>query len=443
MKNSSIRFVLMLLLVCFLACEDDGNTVPLDGLATTFEIISASPDHTVLKNLLEESGLDEVLNAGTYTVFAPVDAAFQNLDLSNLSEAELSNLLLYHVLQGNATSINLSNRYFDTEAKVLIDDEEFKLSLLVTLSNAIFINGTSEVITQDVEASNGTIHMVNEVLTIPSLKEMIGFDPNLNSLEAALTTEGQPDYMSQLSISATSSPAPFTVLVPTNAAFDTALSLLGVENLEQIESDLLTQVLNLHVLTEVQLRNGDFSEQGLETLGGTVAYNAENNQLIDANDRLIDFSIVNVQATNGVMHVIQDVILIETELQDPVDTTNQVSFTLDNEGSTAYFVTEINGNEEVTMMNENNATWILTVGTRYTITVVNAANHPLELRDENNEALLSQSEAIEGLFEADTNVNFQVEGNQISFTLTPGLAGLLTSYACSIHPSMAGEININ
>jgi hypothetical protein len=218
------------------------------------------------------------------------------------------------------------------------------------------------------------------------------------------------------------------------------LGLFNLDDIAEMEAATLTETLNLHLILNTNLREIDFTEEFIETLGGTLNYDIENNLIVDDNGREIQFTIRNAQATNGVLHVLESVILPETDFPDPV-VINEVNFSLDNEGTSAYFVTAINGNEVVTPLDENNSTWTLTVGTRYNINVINAENHPLEIRNIDNEVLLSQ--ATEGSFEADSEVEFSNTENVISFILTPSLADEISSYFCSNHPTMNGSILVN
>lgn len=444
LQKRTLKFSFILLLILCISCDqDDSNTQPILGLPTTFEVISQSEDHIILSNLLEEHGLDEILNEGTYTIFAPDDTAFANVDTSSLTEAEVTNLLLYHVIQGNATTANLSNTYLNTQAKINIEENESQLSVLINNAESIFLNGNAQIIEPDIEASNGTIHVIDQVVGLPKLSTFVNNDPNLAFLLAAISQENQPNYLETLSTHLEDDPAPITLFAPSNEAFTNALSLLGLENLEEIETATLTEIINFHLVTNTNLREIDFTEDSIETLAGNIVYDTENNLIIDDNGRQIEWITRDVQTLNGVLHVVDDVILPESDLQEPVEPVNEVNFTLDNEVNIAYFVTEIDGNEEVTTLSENNSTWTFTIGTRYTINVVNAGTHPLEIRSETNETLLAQSEELEGLFEGDTNVDFSVSGTTFSFTFTQGLANEINSYSCSNHPEMNGVIEVN
>ncbi|MBN2329131.1 MAG: fasciclin domain-containing protein [Candidatus Omnitrophica bacterium] len=127
------------------------------GDMTIAEIAASDPNFSILVSALQQTGLDEVLNGkGQYTVFAPLNSAFEGVDLSGLSEEELKNILLYHVAHGrrysqsivNAEQIRMLNGDF-TEVN-LADDGLYIDSALVK--------------TPDISASNGVIHVIGGLL---------------------------------------------------------------------------------------------------------------------------------------------------------------------------------------------------------------------------------------------------------------------------------------
>ncbi|WKK73495.1 hypothetical protein QYS49_16135 [Marivirga salinae] len=137
----------------------------------------------------------------------------------------------------------------------------------------------------------------------------------------------------------------------------------------------------------------------------------------------------------------------EEDVDDLVDddddnSVNIVEMTIGNSGASAYFVSETNGDEDVTTLNEDNSTWGLTVGTRYELTVTGASSHPFALRDSENNILLSMN-SVEGSFEGDSDVDFQNDGTSFSFTLTQTLADELDNYVCTLHLGMTGNITVN
>ncbi|EMY80969.1 lipofasciclin repeats [Psychroflexus gondwanensis ACAM 44] len=427
------RLILIAIVAVLLsACYEDDAAAPIANDPTTFEIISESPDHTILEDLLLSFGLDEDLNSGLFTVFAPTDAAFGNIDTSSLTDSQVKNILLNHVVQGAAESSSLFSTYLNTLAVESLSGAENNLSLYVNVGTDITLNGQSVVTGPDNLASNGVVHIVNEVITIPNVTSFATADPTFGILVEALTLDGQPDFVATLS--SFEAPAPFTVFAPTNDAFVTALTELGVESLTDIAPSVLTSVLNTHVIANANITSAELESGTVETLGETFELDAENATITDQNGRTISIILTDVQAGNGVVHVVSSVILPDLNL-DPL-----VQMTVDNDGAQAYFVSNIIGNENVTPLNTNNSPWTLTEGTRYKLTITGANSHPFELRNGNGDALLSQSN--DGSFEGDSAVNFQTEGQQFDFTVTPELAAELNQYFCTIHSGMNGTVSV-
>jgi len=427
------RLILIAIVAVLLsACYEDDAAAPIANDPTTFEIISESPDHAILEDLLLSFGLDEDLNSGLFTVFAPTDAAFGNIDTSSLTDSQVKNILLNHVVQGAAESSSLFSTYLNTLAVESLSGAENNLSLYVNVGTEITLNGQSVVTDPDNLASNGVVHIVNEVITIPNVTTFATADPTFGILVEALTLDGQPDFVATLS--SFEAPAPFTVFAPTNDAFVTALTELGVESLTDIAPSVLTSILNTHVIANANITSAELESGTVETLGETFELDAENATITDQNGRTISIILTDVQAGNGVIHVVRSVILPDLNL-DPL-----VQMTVDNDGAQAYFVSNIIGNENVTPLNTNNSPWTLTEGTRYKLTITGANSHPFELRNGNGDALLSQSN--EGSFEGDSAVNFQTEGQQFDFTVTPELAAELNQYFCTIHSGMNGTVSV-
>jgi uncharacterized surface protein with fasciclin (FAS1) repeats len=126
----------------------------------------AAGKFTTLAKLLKRAGLVSALEQpGPYTVFAPTDAAFKKLPKRTLrtllaSKAKLKAVLLYHVVSGKVTSTDVAML---KSAKTL----NGKSVRIRTSAGNVFVN-TSKVVTADVMATNGVIHVVNRVLIPPA-----------------------------------------------------------------------------------------------------------------------------------------------------------------------------------------------------------------------------------------------------------------------------------
>jgi uncharacterized surface protein with fasciclin (FAS1) repeats len=262
--------------------------------------------NTTFTDLLSDDATD-------FTVFAPLNSAFTAFE--NPNGNELANILSNHVIVGAAAfSTGLSNSYVSTAATNADGDN---LSLYINTDNGVTLNGNSEVAAADIVATNGVIHAVNAVIDIPTVVTFAVADPNFSTLVTALTeltpatdfagilsrTEGGNTDMIDPS---------FTVFAPTNAAFD-ALA-------EIPEEGVLTQVLLHHVVAGANVRSGDLTDGIMAgTLEGddiTINLPGTGDNIADVTDGSgvndIGIVAVDVQAGNGVIHVLNKVMIPNT-----------------------------------------------------------------------------------------------------------------------------------
>jgi uncharacterized surface protein with fasciclin (FAS1) repeats len=178
MKRTFLLVAAMLALVVGVAaCGGGGNdstdaesTAQGDAMATTNEnivaVAQATPDLSILVEAVSAAGLVETLEEpGPYTVFAPTNAAFEALGstldtlLEPANKAELAEILTYHVVPGELTSSALS------DGQMLETVQGGSLEVKIT-DGDVTVNGAT-VATPDVEASNGVVHVIDEVLIPP------------------------------------------------------------------------------------------------------------------------------------------------------------------------------------------------------------------------------------------------------------------------------------
>ena len=115
--------------------------------------------------------------------------------------------------------------------------------MYIDTTNGVVINNQSSVIATDTDADNGVLHEVDTVIDLPTIATFAVIDPSLDSLEAALTDEGNTTFTDLFS----DATLDFTVFAPTNDAFTT---FLDGATLDDIDNDVLAQVLSNHVLPE-------------------------------------------------------------------------------------------------------------------------------------------------------------------------------------------------
>jgi uncharacterized surface protein with fasciclin (FAS1) repeats len=146
--------------------EDGGGalaTVEPTPTQTIAEIVSETTDLSTLFNLLKSDGLEGVLNTlsgdGPFTLFAPSDSAFvaffTELMLSedSIPAEELSNILSYHAVAGKITSSDLK-----TGVILALNDDPITVDVG---STSVTLNGDTVIVSVDIMASNGVIHMID------------------------------------------------------------------------------------------------------------------------------------------------------------------------------------------------------------------------------------------------------------------------------------------
>jgi len=299
--------------------SDDDNTPVVEVTPTIVEAAIDTPELSILVEALQaaDGDLVDVLNAGEYTVLAPTNDAFTAFlsangfnSLSDVPTDVLSNILLNHVITGTVMSTDLvsaGSGYTKTNATNADGD---LLDLYFATASGVTFNGVSSVSAADVEASNGVVHIVDAVIGLPTVVTFAVADPTFETLVAALTrADHTTDYVATLS--AATAPSPFTVFAPTNEAFGALLIETNIPTLGDIPLDLLESTLNTHVIGFLNARAEDLmQDQVLATLGSSLTVSlTDGPQLIDENGRVANIIVTNVQAYNGVVHVIDKVVL--------------------------------------------------------------------------------------------------------------------------------------
>ena len=128
----------------------------------------AAGQFKTLVSLVKQAGLAGALSApGPLTVFAPTDAAFAKVPKATLAalgkdKALLKSVLLYHVAKGKLTAAKV------VKLKSVKTLQGGVLAIRVT-GGKVFV-GKAQVVTPDVMASNGVIHVINSVLIPPATK---------------------------------------------------------------------------------------------------------------------------------------------------------------------------------------------------------------------------------------------------------------------------------
>ena len=319
LKLSKLTFLLFVGFSIQSCSDDDDDVTTPTGPSNIVEIAMDTPDLSNLVAALSvaDGNLVDVLSGGEFTVLAPTNEAFETflaangfMSLSEVPTDVLSNILLNHVISGTINSTNLvdaGSGYSPTNASNMDGDN---LSLYFDTSSGVTFNGISSVVAADIVASNGIVHVVDEVIGLPTVVTFAVSNPAFSTLVAAMTTEGlSVDIVSILSSS--DEPSPFTVFAPTNDAFGSLLAELGLNALGDIPVDILEATLGTHVAPEANVRSTDLVDgMSVNTISSTITVSlSDGAKLIDSNGRESNIVAVDIQAYNGVVHVIDNVLL--------------------------------------------------------------------------------------------------------------------------------------
>ena len=342
---------------------------------TVYDIVSNSTDHTTLKTAVDACSLDGVLSGpGPFTLFAPTDAAFNLLPAGTVTALlndipQLTDILLHHVVADSVMSTMLTNGQIVT---TLLGTD-----VTVTINaNGVFIDN-AQVTVADLVADNGVVHVIDAVLLPPKdckgitngtamvdtcgtchqayiynfITHQVVFVDNANILVAGVDYDPStdivvfpndvnnpywndcPNMVYDIVSNSTdhttlktavdacsldgvlSGPGPFTLFAPTDAAFN----LLPAGTVTALLNDIpqLTNILKHHVVADSVMSTMLTNGQIVTTLFGTDV-----TVTINANGVFIDnaqVTVADLVADNGVVHVIDAVLLPPTPLNTVYD----------------------------------------------------------------------------------------------------------------------------
>ena len=276
------------------------NTENSDGASDIVDTAVAAGSFKTLVAALRAAGLVETLKgAGPFTVFAPTDEAFASLPegtveslLKAENRAKLKSILTYHVVSGQVSAAQA--------AELPKADTVQGASILISTKNGMVRVAGANVVKADIFASNGIIHVIDAVLLPKDIVETAEAAGQFETLLAAAKAASLVDALK--------GKGPLTLFAPTDAAFGdlpegTVEDLLLPENLDRLQA-----ILKYHVVA------GDVS------LGGFLSKSLQGGQLDirpGGSTRVNEAKVVlaDVRASNGIVHIIDRVLL--PELPEP------------------------------------------------------------------------------------------------------------------------------
>ena len=387
-KIAFLALTFLFLLVCSCSNDDNGEVRPQSDTEKTTDndmdsssdnrtggegeipnIVELAQSQSELSNLvaaldLANAGLVESLSGeGPFTVFAPTNNAFEEL-LNNLDDfddfddfdeddekALLAEILKYHVIVGNAIS---SGGFSNGMTLTTLQEED----LMVTIDSAVLVADKTDtpatVTGPDNEASNGVVHLIDKILLPdailellfpkPSIPELIQETEELSLLLEAMEKTGLSDSLSE--------EGPFTIFAPSNDAIQGLFDLLGQgfadfdDFDETIEILILQNLLKYHVVAGKVLST-DLQAGNVPTLLDDeileIVASGDTFTIGDATDEDANLTSTDNEASNGVVHIVDKVLIPQFV----------VDFLEDNQGQVLKNISElVKASEEFSLLEE-------------------------------------------------------------------------------------------
>ncbi len=314
---------------------------PEPELKTITELVVENPDFSTLEAAVIAAELATTLSgAGPFTVFAPTNAAFDKLPAGALDalladKDALTDLLTYHVVSGRVNAATVVT----LDKATALNEEDITIEVV---DGEVILNGTVKVTATDIEASNGIIHVIDAVLMPPkTIAETVIASADFDTLEAALVAAELVGVLDGA--------GPFTVFAPTDAAF----SLLPAGTLDTLLADktALADVLLNHVYSGRLLAADVVEEDFLVMENGAVApITTDGGAKIGG----VAISVTDVETKNGIIHIIDAVIIPPPTITEIV-VSNAAFSTLESAVVAASLASTLDGDVLFTVFAPNDA----------------------------------------------------------------------------------------
>ena len=348
-SNGVVHVIDAVLLPPSMTAEEAMEEEMMEEPKTIAEIAVEAGSFNTLVAALDAAGLvDTFAGEGDLTVFAPTDDAFAALPEGTVEslledpEGALTQILTYHVVEGTV----LAETVVGLDSATTLQGEDVSIAVV---DGGVVLNDAINVVTTDIKASNGVIHVIDAVLLPPSIaggeeameeEEMMEESKTIaeiaveagtfNTLVAALDAAGLVDTFA--------GEGDFTVFAPTDDAF-AALPEGTVESLLEDPEGALTQILTYHVVEGSVLAEAVVELDSATTLQGEDISIAVVDDGVVLNDAVMVVT-TDIQASNGVIHVI-DAVLLPPSIAGGEEAMEEEAMDSSDEGEESKTIAEI------------------------------------------------------------------------------------------------------
>uniref|UniRef100_A0A671PD15 Periostin-like n=1 Tax=Sinocyclocheilus anshuiensis TaxID=1608454 RepID=A0A671PD15_9TELE len=276
---------------------------PIDTVYGTLNLVQAK----ITQRYSDQSKLREELDgAGSYTMFAPSDDVWEELDpaskaaLVSSGNTELYNALHYHMVNKRLLTKDLKN---DMTLKSMYNKQGLYIN---HYSNGVVTVNCARIIHANQVATNGVVHVIDRIISIISqtIKDVIETNDDLASLNTVALRSGLQGQLGE--------PGHYTLFAPTNEAFEK----LDSDVLERLmsETTVLQALLKYHLLNSVQCSEAIMVGSVYGTLeGSNIEIGCDGESLtVNGIKMVLKKDIVT---SNGVIHLINQVLMPDSAKQ--------------------------------------------------------------------------------------------------------------------------------
>jgi uncharacterized surface protein with fasciclin (FAS1) repeats len=306
---TKIPLLILLISALFIKCDKEDN--PTSTLDTLDETIAKDAELSVFKAAIAQAKLETFTKGpGPFTIFAPTDAALADAGITMATLPAIDSITLTAFVLNHFQ--NIARTSFE-----IPEGPNGPMGSIAGFSNfsyqdkandKIFVSGAN-IIARDIKCSNGIIHKINKVLLPPVLSTIatLTANPNYSLMVQAITKAGLTNTFSP------AASAPVTIFALSNATMTAngydAATIAGLANPSPALT-ALTNILKYHVIP-TRNYSTDLKAGNLKTANGaSVVVSINNGVFIKGVSNATAFKLapVDIPASNGVIHVIADML---------------------------------------------------------------------------------------------------------------------------------------
>ena len=289
---------------------------------TILDIAAGNPDFSILVKAVQFAGFERVLGGKKHiTAFAPTNKAFEDLlaalgispdDLfQDANKGLVQDILAYHITRGDQFAADV---LASVKFKMLVKEYAYiRVQQEPQIGNSKY--GFANITGVDIKASNGVVHVLDKVIVPrkidlpianPSILEIAAGNPDFSTLVAAVKFAGFESVLADMDQK--------TVFAPTNDAFDKLFMELGVTPAELLVDEnkkLVQDILLYHLSPRLYYASTVVNQNRIKTFGREKAYIKTDMGVQIGNDHTgyANIVAVDIDASNGVVHVLDKVII--------------------------------------------------------------------------------------------------------------------------------------